>query len=574
MADVTVTSDVHTFMQSANQAAMRTNIGAGTIATQNANNVSITGGSVTGITDLAVADGGTGASTASAARTNLEVYSDADVDAKVATKAVAGGVYFQGTNGSSTLPVDLFYLEDTIKTYSFYSDIQQQTFVQYLFVSTEASGGTTTGGLNIALLANSGDLRIQFRQAAGSSLHYAVNFLNVANGNKRHYVLQIDTTATDPVIKCWVDGDEQTATLVQATSGSRSTDSSLLNAYFGGKGAVSDSNATVGMLSDLRIFNRALSAAEVAELYESGTVAVADRWGDGAEGNTYTSDFSVNTDSFSALGTVLTGNIDSIGGEDDNLRVVANSSTGFKGTQKGGFLLQRNTYKVEYDVYLLGTNTEIVEVGFINPGSANADSEASSRTALTDQWVSLERNITNLNSSATFTITGIDSSGSTSSFTAASDGDTFYVRNVRITRKGCIADLPLDEGIGYQFHDRSSNHFDALASTTGVTHLVPKTEGKVRVKAADASSAMYMLRADSILPTDSIISNVLSEQCYVDLTNSAQVLDDYRIRLNPSGSDLQIQRSDGSNHATLGTVTAPSSLSDVDVEVHYEQVAR
>jgi len=83
-----------------------------------------------------------------------------------------------------------------------------------------------------------------------------------------------------------------------------------------------------------------------------------------------------------------------------------------------------------------------------------------------------------------------------------------------------------------------------------------------------------MLRADSILPTDSIISNVLSEQCYVDLTNSAQVLDDYRIRLNPSGSDLQIQRSDGSNHATLGTVTAPSSLSDVDVEVHYEQVAR
>jgi hypothetical protein len=34
----------------------------GTISTQNANNVAITGGSITGITDLAVADGGTGAS--------------------------------------------------------------------------------------------------------------------------------------------------------------------------------------------------------------------------------------------------------------------------------------------------------------------------------------------------------------------------------------------------------------------------------------------------------------------------------------------------------------------------------
>ena len=37
--------------------------GLGTIASQNSNNVSITGGSITGITDLVVADGGTGAST-------------------------------------------------------------------------------------------------------------------------------------------------------------------------------------------------------------------------------------------------------------------------------------------------------------------------------------------------------------------------------------------------------------------------------------------------------------------------------------------------------------------------------
>lgn len=40
----------------------RTNLGLGTIATQDASAVTITGGSITGITDLAVADGGTGAS--------------------------------------------------------------------------------------------------------------------------------------------------------------------------------------------------------------------------------------------------------------------------------------------------------------------------------------------------------------------------------------------------------------------------------------------------------------------------------------------------------------------------------
>lgn len=48
-------------------AAVVTATGAlGTMSTQNSNNVSITGGSITGITDLAVADGGTGRSTLTA----------------------------------------------------------------------------------------------------------------------------------------------------------------------------------------------------------------------------------------------------------------------------------------------------------------------------------------------------------------------------------------------------------------------------------------------------------------------------------------------------------------------------
>ncbi|MBI4351641.1 MAG: hypothetical protein HY550_09395 [Elusimicrobia bacterium] len=52
-------------------AGARTNLGLGSIATQDSDNVTVTGGSISGITDLAVADGGTGASTAGGARTNL-----------------------------------------------------------------------------------------------------------------------------------------------------------------------------------------------------------------------------------------------------------------------------------------------------------------------------------------------------------------------------------------------------------------------------------------------------------------------------------------------------------------------
>ena len=73
----------------ANAAAARTVIGAGTIATQDSDAVSITGGAISGITDLAVADGGTGASNASDARTNLGLGSIATQAAN--SVAITGG---------------------------------------------------------------------------------------------------------------------------------------------------------------------------------------------------------------------------------------------------------------------------------------------------------------------------------------------------------------------------------------------------------------------------------------------------------------------------------------------------
>ena len=71
MADVPVTVPIDTFLKSADTSEGRTNLGLGNLATQNANAVAITGGSVSGIADLAVADGGTGSSTAAGARANL-----------------------------------------------------------------------------------------------------------------------------------------------------------------------------------------------------------------------------------------------------------------------------------------------------------------------------------------------------------------------------------------------------------------------------------------------------------------------------------------------------------------------
>lgn len=75
-------------------AAARANLGCGNMAVQNKGEIDISGGTITGITDLAVADGGTGASTALAARANLGLVIGSDIQAY---SAILSGV--SGTTG-------------------------------------------------------------------------------------------------------------------------------------------------------------------------------------------------------------------------------------------------------------------------------------------------------------------------------------------------------------------------------------------------------------------------------------------------------------------------------------------
>jgi hypothetical protein len=73
-----------------NAAVTTVSASLGTIASQNANNVTITGGTITGITDLTVADGGTGASTFTA---NSVVLGNG-------TSSLAGNMIAPGTSGN------------------------------------------------------------------------------------------------------------------------------------------------------------------------------------------------------------------------------------------------------------------------------------------------------------------------------------------------------------------------------------------------------------------------------------------------------------------------------------------
>ena len=85
----------------------RTNLQLGDLATQNVGNVFITGGQITGIIDLAIADGGTGASNAADARTNLGLATGAvtTVGTMAVQNANAVNIIGGAISGITPLPV-------------------------------------------------------------------------------------------------------------------------------------------------------------------------------------------------------------------------------------------------------------------------------------------------------------------------------------------------------------------------------------------------------------------------------------------------------------------------------------
>lgn len=110
-------------------------------------NVEITGGVITGITDLAIADGGTGASTAGAADTNLRGFTSTATAAGTTTLSNTSTLY-QLFTGTSTQTVDLPSTATLALGWSFHI-VNNSTGNLTLRTSTAASLGTILPGTTV-----------------------------------------------------------------------------------------------------------------------------------------------------------------------------------------------------------------------------------------------------------------------------------------------------------------------------------------------------------------------------------------------------------------------------------------
>lgn len=236
-------------------AAARENLGLGTIATQDADSVTITGGSISNIGDLAVEDGGTGSSNAAGARTNLGAAAATDLTAHIDDTADAhdasaisvadAGANFTGTDVEAVLAE----LQDNIDGVGSGSVAVEEEGVSEVAAATTLN--FTGAGVDVTD-AGSGqaDIAIGAAVVAGAVLKTTTltdttpsSTSATAWGSEKCTVANVDLPDTDFVVMAWLSGRyKSNATVAQ---GDRCT--WKLQYSLDGGSAWSDMSATGGM---------------------------------------------------------------------------------------------------------------------------------------------------------------------------------------------------------------------------------------------------------------------------------------------------------------------------------------
>jgi hypothetical protein len=226
-----------------------------------------------------------------------------------------------------------------------------------------------------------------------------------------------------------------------------------------------------GQIKDIKLFNRKLSATEVTTLYNEGQLGLEDQWGGGL-GDTYTSDFSAGVDGFYDNQATVAGNIDSIGGQDDNLRLTVNTVNTSHYAQKAAFSANKR-YRTSFDYYIPSTNSHVDGLEFWI-GATAVSGEAHSPSL--DTWLSISGEAISNNTTLYVYVTD----GGSRLVNDAGGDDVIYIRNVTVTQIGTLVDIRAEnfnEAAG-EIYDMSDNGF------IGTNNGASVVGGRKHVKAA------------------------------------------------------------------------------------------
>jgi hypothetical protein len=275
-----------------------------------------------------------------------------------------------------------------------------------------------------------------------------------------------------------------------------------------------------GAIRSASLYNLPLTAADVAEINElNGAVPFRFQFGNI---NFYSSNFTANADAWTTVGATASGNIDSVNGVDNTLRVHASGETGQHVGRRTGAYAAKKRFRIRGSIYIPVGQTNLNSVYLMFSGSNNSattwipNSGAVSWTP-NAAWQTIELDATlapgfNASNLSFYMNNGVTFTGANSP-----TDDVFYLYGVKVAQLGAIVHLPMDDGCGRQFMDKSSNKLHAIASASGISHMVELDEAAYVQTALTANGELLdtagVLRTDAVL-LDVIVKNTTANQVY------------------------------------------------------------
>jgi hypothetical protein len=363
-----------------------------------------------------------------------------------------------------------------------------------------------TNGREFTLQTN-GKLRVTI-----NTTDYDSTIATGCTDNTKHvfgYSVTRETAAAAGSIIFVVDG-VQLGDAVAITAGAPTTINNAVSQYVLGTSATRTAGTINGYISG----NRALTAAEHLALYRNG-IAFADKWGSQTE--IYTSDFSAGVDGWAkgdSSNMTITGNTDSIDGEDDWLKVERINTTGRCDIDRVWTVNSTKKYNITIKIHNpVGSALTYFSVsngayfdGYYTAIAVPAGTTVTTSVLATDKL--------GASSGATLTISPASSNGNRNMSITA--GQIYYIKNVVVYPAGATLALepPGIQPSPGQWLDSSTNKLHALQPAAGSSLTRYKKDFEYRwTNTWTASSAAQYVGGlnQAVLSADHFITDVITQ---------------------------------------------------------------
>lgn len=472
------------------------------------------------------------------------------------TLAPRGGVYNDGTSGAriySTLTNQALGTDSFSIVCVFRVPSSSAAFNGPFMLSTVTSTPEVARGFYCDFASNGNDLRIILLGATTDDAVVATVSGWRTTWAGKVVCLTLVRNSSTPSFTIYTNGVATTYT--ETTGGASPTwagtvaSTVFVVAHRGNQGFT-------GAVYSASLYNLALSAADVLEIYELGG-AVPERYKFGSQSDINTSafvtgDYSQTYDTFSGA-----------------------SASGFTAVQTAGSGTQRASSRPTL------TAAQVIRGGQVRVKySATLTSGQAPTLAIVESSGSLLSGLTTVlagANSVTIPITGAPNSANRICFTTNAPS-SYAISGIEIETLGAVVHLPLNDGAGLIARDESTNALHAALTTTGVSHTIA-SNGPLHVRRSSSTNGNEQLFGQVCIPANAQIMRVRAKArtntptvTLGTASGGAQVV--ASVALTTAWKDLTLALTGGMVGASNISLWAGSNSTDVvDWDVAWEPLS-